>query len=90
MVLSPRAIPEGDYLNHFILLLKSLWEVQLLIMIFILKLGVAALKNTGRAVEDLEEKKRGPDLLWEVGVEVEDPLVAWAAAQQPSISAGAA
>lgn len=90
MVLSPRAIPKRDHLNHFILILKSLWEVQLLIVIFIPKLGVAALKNKARAVEDPEEKKRGPDLLWEVGVEVEDPLVAWAAALQASTSAGAA
>ena len=79
MVLSPRAIPERDLLNHFILILKSLWEVQLLIVIFILKLEVAALKNKARAVEDLEEEKQGPDLLKEVGVEVEDPFVAWAA-----------
>lgn len=48
-------------------------------MILIVKLGVAALKNKARAAEDPEEKKQGPELVQEVGVEVEDPLVAWAA-----------
>lgn len=75
MVVSPRAIPEREHLKNFILILKSLWEVQLLITILILKLGIAALENKAGAVEDLEVKKRVPHLLWEVGVEAEDSLV---------------
>ena len=63
MVLSPRTLPERDHLSHFTFILKSLWEVQLLIMIFSLKLGVAALKNKAKAVENLEEKKEGSDLV---------------------------
>lgn len=37
--------------------------MKLLLMIFILNLGVAALKNKARSVEDLDEKKQGPDLV---------------------------
>lgn len=37
--------------------------MKLLLMILVLNLGVAALENKARSVEDLEEKKQGPDLV---------------------------
>lgn len=49
-------------------------------LIAVLKLAVAALKHRARAVKHLDEKKQGADVVYDIRIEAEDPLVAQTAA----------